>query len=58
MQRGTLDDLVAFVAVGREQSFTKAAAKLGVRYNEVETGLDELEARLVEIVHTHGLSSA
>jgi DNA-binding transcriptional LysR family regulator len=30
MQRGHLDDLVAFLAVGRERSFTKAAAKLGV----------------------------
>ena len=30
MQRGRLDDLRAFVAVARERSFTKAAAKLGV----------------------------
>jgi hypothetical protein len=30
MQRGHLDDLVAFLAVAREQSFTKAAARLGV----------------------------
>ena len=30
MQRGSLDDLRALVAVGRERSFTKAAAKLGV----------------------------
>ncbi|MBW8723564.1 MAG: LysR family transcriptional regulator, partial [Inquilinus limosus] len=30
MQRGSLDDLVALVAVARERSFTKAAAKLGV----------------------------
>src|SRR5262252_2423990 len=26
MQRGSLDELLAFVAVGRERSFTKAAA--------------------------------
>ncbi len=30
MQRGHLDDLAAFAAVGRERSFTKAAAKLRV----------------------------
>jgi DNA-binding transcriptional LysR family regulator len=30
MARGHLDDLLAFPAVGREHSFTKAAAKLGV----------------------------
>ena len=30
MQRGHLDDLLAFLAVAREASFTKAAAKLGV----------------------------
>lgn len=30
MQRGNLDDLLAFVAVGRERNFTRAAAKLGV----------------------------
>ena len=29
MPRGNLNDLLAFVAVGRERSFTKAAAKLG-----------------------------
>ncbi len=28
MQLGTLDDLLAFMAVARDQSFTKAAAKL------------------------------
>jgi Bacterial regulatory helix-turn-helix protein, lysR family len=30
MQRGHRDDLLAFLAVAREQSFTRAAAKLGV----------------------------
>src|SRR6478735_7568566 len=30
MQRGNLDDLLAFLAVARERSFTKAAAQLGV----------------------------
>jgi DNA-binding transcriptional LysR family regulator len=31
MQRGDLDDLLAFVAIARERSFTKAAAQLVFR---------------------------
>ena len=46
MQRGHLDDLVAFVAVGRERSFTKAAAKLGVSQSALSHTMRELEARL------------
>ncbi len=46
MQRGHLDDLAAFVAVGREQSFTKAAAKLGVSQSALSHTMRELEARL------------
>src|SRR3984885_14823001 len=46
MQRGHLDDLVAFVAVGREKSFTKAAAKLGVSQSALSHTLRALEARL------------
>ncbi|MDB5609718.1 MAG: transcriptional regulator [Bradyrhizobium sp.] len=46
MQRGNLDDLVAFVAVGRERSFTKAAAKLGVSQSALSHTIRELEARL------------
>ncbi|HUI12195.1 MAG TPA: LysR family transcriptional regulator [Xanthobacteraceae bacterium] len=46
MQRGRLDDLVAFVAVGREKSFTKAAAKLGVSQSALSHALRALEARL------------
>jgi hypothetical protein len=30
MERGNLDDLLALLAVGRERSFTKAAAKLSM----------------------------
>jgi DNA-binding transcriptional LysR family regulator len=30
MQRGNLDDLLAFLVVGRARSFTKAAAQLGM----------------------------
>jgi DNA-binding transcriptional LysR family regulator len=46
MQRGHLDDLIAFVAVGRERSFTKAAAKLGVSQSALSHTIRELEARL------------
>ena len=46
MQRGRLDDLQAFVAVARERSFTKAAAKLGVSQSALSHTLRELEERL------------
>src|ERR1700682_3370673 len=46
MQRGKLDDLLAFVAVGRERSFTKAAAKLGVSQSALSQTIRQLEARL------------
>jgi DNA-binding transcriptional LysR family regulator len=46
MQRGHLDDLLAFLAVGRERSFTKAAAKLGVSQPALSRTMRELEARL------------
>jgi DNA-binding transcriptional LysR family regulator len=46
MRRGNLDDLLAFVAVGSERSFTKAAAKLGVSQSALSHTIRELEARL------------
>jgi DNA-binding transcriptional LysR family regulator len=46
MQRGNLDDLLAFVAVGKERSFTKAAAKLGISQSSLSHIIRELEARL------------
>src|ERR671920_1644030 len=46
MQRGHLDDLLAFVAVGQERSFTRAAAKLGVSQSALSHTIRELEARL------------
>ena len=46
MQRGHLDHLVAFLAVAREQSFTKAAARLGVSQSALSHTMRELEARL------------
>jgi DNA-binding transcriptional LysR family regulator len=46
MQRGNLNDLQAFLAVARERSFTKAAAKLGVSQSALSHTIRELEARL------------
>ena len=46
MQRGNLDDLRALVAVGRERSFTKAAAKLGVSQSALSQTIRQLEIRL------------
>jgi DNA-binding transcriptional LysR family regulator len=46
MQRGALDDLRALVAVGRERSFTKAAAKLGVSQSALSQTIRQMEARL------------
>jgi DNA-binding transcriptional LysR family regulator len=46
MQRGNLDDLRALVAVGRERSFTKAAAKLGVSQSALSQTIRQLETRL------------
>src|SRR5215472_14799788 len=46
MQRGSLDQLVAFVAVARERSFTGAAAKLGVSQSALSHTIRELEERL------------
>src|SRR5437879_13644659 len=46
MQLGHLDDLAALVAVGRERSFTKAAAKLGGSQSALSQTIRQLEARL------------
>ena len=46
MPRGNLNDLLAFVAVGRERSFTRAAAKLGVSQSALSHTIRGLEARL------------
>jgi DNA-binding transcriptional LysR family regulator len=43
---GNLDDLLAFVAVGQERSFTKAAAKLGVSQSALSHTIRQLESRL------------
>lgn len=46
MQRGHLDDLAALVAVARERSFTKAAAKLAVSQSALSQTICQLETRL------------
>ncbi len=46
MQRENFSDLLAFLAVARERSFTKAAAKLGVSQSALSHAISGLEARL------------
>lgn len=46
MHREDLSDLLAFVAVARERSFTKAAGKLGVSQSALSHTIRRLEARL------------
>ena len=46
MERGNLNDLVAFLAVGQERSFTRAAAKLGVSQSALSHTIRALEERL------------
>jgi DNA-binding transcriptional LysR family regulator len=46
MARQTLDDLLAFVVVARERSFTRAAARLGVSQSALSHTIRGLEARL------------
>src|SRR6516225_6676526 len=50
MQRGNLNDLLAFLAVGQERSFTRAAAKLSVSQTEAgERLLHTIGPRFEEI---------
>ena len=46
MPRSDIDDLQAFLAVARERSFTKAAAKLGVSQSALSHTVTGLETRL------------
>src|SRR3954454_20703897 len=46
MARQTVDDLIAFLAVARERSFTRAAAQLGVSQPALSKTVRGLEERL------------
>src|SRR5690349_2881201 len=46
MPRGNINDLLAFLAVAREGSFTRAAAKLGVSQSALSHTVRGLETRL------------
>jgi DNA-binding transcriptional LysR family regulator len=46
MPRHNLNDLLAFLAVARERSFTRAAAKLGVSQSALSHTMRGLEERL------------
>ena len=46
MPRASLNDLLAFLAVARERSFTRAAARLGVSQSALSHTVRGLEARL------------
>ena len=43
MRRQDVNDLLAFLAVAKERSFTKAAAKLGVSQSALSQTIRELE---------------
>jgi DNA-binding transcriptional LysR family regulator len=46
MIRQNMNDLIAFLAIAKERSFTRAAAKLGVSQSALSHTVRELEARL------------
>lgn len=46
MKRGNINDLLAFLAIARERSFTRAAAQLGVSQSALSHTIRVLEARL------------
>lgn len=46
MSRDNLSDLVAFITVAKEKSFTRAAAQLGISQSALSHSMRALEARL------------
>jgi len=55
MPRQSVNDLLAFLAVAKERSFTRAAAQLGVSQSALSHTVRGLEERLV---HRGGSSDA
>src|SRR5690349_4463917 len=53
MPRESVNDLLAFLAVARERSFTRAAARLGVSQSALSQTVRGLEARLGLRLLTH-----
>jgi len=50
MKRDDASDLVAFLAVARERSFTRAAAKLGMTPNALGVAVHRLRRRYGELL--------
>jgi hypothetical protein len=46
LERQNVDDLMVFLAVARERSFTRTAAKFGVSQSALSHTIRQLEARL------------
>ncbi|EGT5746659.1 LysR family transcriptional regulator, partial [Cronobacter dublinensis subsp. dublinensis] len=46
MIRNNINDLIAFLAVARERSFTRAAAKIGISQSALSHTIRNLEKRL------------
>lgn len=46
MARENLNDLMAFIVVAREKSFTRAAAQLGISQSALSHSMRTLESRL------------
>src|SRR6476469_1084336 len=46
MPRDNIKDMLAFLAVAQERSFTRAAARLGISQSALSHTIRELEARL------------
>src|SRR3954454_17744601 len=57
MARANINDLVAYITVARERSFTRAAAQLGVSQSALSHSMRALEERLRVRVLAHATRS-